>query len=135
MARERQRVEAAFLLVVPHAAVVLPRAVLRCSTGNDPPVPRGVGTRTLGVDFGLRRTGVALSSGFSPLPLGVLVGNASETDFPRLAQLLVRTARTEDARQIVLGLPPEMDVRNLVLLFCRELLANCLRPRELVHCL
>jgi len=75
-----------------------------CALGN-PPVARGLGTRTLGIDFGLRRTGVAISSGFAPLPLGVLSCNASESDFPRLAQLLVRTARSEDCRQIVLGMP------------------------------
>ena len=37
-----------------------------------PPQPGGVGTRTLGVDFGLRRVGLALSGGFAPLPLNVL---------------------------------------------------------------
>ena len=40
----------------------------------------GVGTRTLGVDFGLRRTGLALSSGFAPLPLRVVPCEGDSAD-------------------------------------------------------
>ena len=41
---------------------------------------RAVGTRTLGVDFGLKRVGLAVSGGFAPLPLTVLSCNGSASD-------------------------------------------------------
>jgi len=72
---------------------------------RDPPKPFGVGTRTLGVDFGLRRTGIAVSSGFAPVPLGILLSNRTDADFPRLASLIASAARDEGTSQIVLGMP------------------------------
>ena len=70
------------------------------------PKPGGVGTRTVGVDFGLRRVGVAISSGFAPLPISVLKceGEAPE-DFERVAASIATVAEGEDALQIVLGMP------------------------------
>ena len=64
----------------------------------------GVGTRTLGVDFGLRRTGLALSSGFAPLPLRVVPCEATRSARPDTARV-ARAAAGEGAAQIVLGMP------------------------------
>jgi putative holliday junction resolvase len=66
---------------------------------------RGIGTRTVGIDFGLKRVGVALSSGFSPIPLTVVSCNGSKEDFPQVASQICRIALGEGASQIVLGLP------------------------------
>ena len=66
----------------------------------------GIGTRTLGVDFGLRRTGLALSSGFAPLPLRVVPceGDSAEGRADA-AREVARAAAGEGAAQIVLGMP------------------------------
>ena len=65
----------------------------------------GVGTRTLGVDFGLRRVGLALSGGFAPLPLNVLPCNDDASAFEDIARRSARIAVGEGASQIVLGMP------------------------------
>ena len=66
----------------------------------------GVGTRTLGVDFGLRRTGLALSSGFAPLPLRVVPCEGDSADGRvDAAREVARAAAGEGAAQIVLGMP------------------------------
>ena len=65
----------------------------------------GVGTRTLGVDFGLRRVGLALSGGFSPLPLHVLPCGDDASAFEDVARRSARIAVGEGASQIVLGMP------------------------------
>ena len=66
----------------------------------------GVGTRTLGVDFGLRRTGLALSSGFAPLPLRVVPCEGDSADGRTdTAREVARAAAGEGAAQIVLGMP------------------------------
>ena len=68
--------------------------------------PGGVGTRTVGVDFGLRRVGVAISSGFAPLPLTVLqCTSANSAGFERVASALATVARGEGATQMVVGMP------------------------------
>lgn len=69
------------------------------------PLAQGVGTRTVGVDFGLRRVGVALSTGFAPQPLTVIRCNGSHADFARVAKQISSIALAEHALQIVLGLP------------------------------
>ena len=75
-----------------------------CLRGS--PTPGLVGTRTLGVDFGLRRVGVAVSSGFAPLPISVLpCGGDTEEDFERVASLVCAIASGEGATQVVLGMP------------------------------
>ena len=77
------------------------------TAGASPTPARNVGARTLGVDFGLRRVGMAVSSGgFSPLPLTVLPCRGSElADFETVALAVARTAAGEGASQIVLGMP------------------------------
>ena len=73
---------------------------------STPPVPsRGV-VSTLGVDFGLARVGVAISSGFAPMPLTVLpCGGDEEKDFVAVAQAVARICAGEGAKQVVLGMP------------------------------
>ena len=72
-----------------------------------PPQSGGVGTRTLGVDFGLRRVGLALSGGFAPLPLNVLPCDDDDAanDFQDIARRSARIAVGEGASQIVVGMP------------------------------
>lgn len=66
---------------------------------------RGV-VRTIGVDFGLARVGVAVSSGFAPLPLTVLsCGGAEEAEFISTARAVARYCAGEGAVQVVLGMP------------------------------
>ena len=71
------------------------------------PQSGGVGTRTLGVDFGLRRVGLALSGGFAPLPLSVLPCDDDDAanDFRDIARRSARIAVGEGASQIVVGMP------------------------------
>ena len=74
-----------------------------CAT---PPIPSRSVTRTLGVDFGLARIGVAVSSGFAPLPLTVLpCGGDEEEDFATAARAVARICAGEGATQVVLGMP------------------------------
>ena len=66
---------------------------------------RGV-VRTLGVDFGLARVGVAVTSGFAPLPLTVLpCSGAEEADFEATAKAVAGVCNGEGAVQVVLGMP------------------------------
>lgn len=69
--------------------------------------PGGVGTRTLGVDFGLRRCGLAVSAGFAPLPLRLLPCDDADAGraFEDLARRVGSVASGEGARQIVVGMP------------------------------
>jgi putative Holliday junction resolvase len=82
---------------------LLPRSVALSVSARS---PRDVGTRTVGVDFGLRRVGLAISSGFAPMPHSVLPcpGDA-EDDFARVARAIATVAAGEGAGQLVLGLP------------------------------
>jgi putative Holliday junction resolvase len=72
-----------------------------------PPTPRrSIGERTVGVDFGLRRVGIAISSGIAPLPLRVLpCGGCEPTDFEVVARAVARIADGEGASQVVVGMP------------------------------
>lgn len=68
--------------------------------------PRGVGTRTVGVDFGLRRVGIALSSGFAPLPIAILdSGGGEEEAVANVAKGVAQLMAGEGATQVVLGMP------------------------------
>lgn len=62
---------------------------------------KGFGTRTIGVDFGLRRTGLAVSAGIAPLPLGII----AEENMTLVARQVAQAARAEGASQFVLGMP------------------------------
>ena len=73
----------------------------------EPPSPGGVGTRTLGVDFGLRRCGLAVTAGFAPLPLRILPCDDADAEraFEDLARRVSSVASGEGVRQIVVGMP------------------------------
>ena len=69
------------------------------------PAPSGT-ARTVGVDFGLARVGLAISSGFAPLPLTVLrCGGEDAAEFERVAAAIASVASGEGATQVVLGMP------------------------------
>ena len=72
------------------------------TTSEEELVGRFASLRTLGVDYGLTRTGVAVTfGGYRPRPLAILSGlNNTE-----LATALVDYVQSEQATNIVLGLP------------------------------
>lgn len=62
-------------------------------------------SKALGVDYGRRLIGLAVSTlGLAPRPLPPVPGGRAE-DVPRLAQEVVERARTEGCHGIVVGLP------------------------------
>lgn len=87
------------------------------------------GVRTLGVDFGLARTGLGLSNGYAPRPLSVLRVDCGENT-NELSREIVRVAAAEKVDQIVVGLPlhkngtlsEQADVSRT---FARSLAAYC----------
>ena len=80
--------------------------VMTCSAVVSPSIPNRGMVRTIGVDFGLRRVGVAISSGIASLPLRVLpCGGGSIDDFQMVAQLVAKIAAGEGATQVVVGMP------------------------------
>ncbi|KAL1496707.1 hypothetical protein AB1Y20_014300 [Prymnesium parvum] len=70
-------------------------------SSSPPPRARGLGTRTLGVDYGLRRVGVALGTGYAPQPLCILSVDSPHAAAARLCAI----AAAEGAEQLVVGLP------------------------------
>jgi len=62
-----------------------------------------IGTKSVGVDYGTVRTGVAISIGYAPRPLEILMDyDGNSTD---LATQIVDICARENAQQIVMGLP------------------------------
>jgi putative Holliday junction resolvase len=98
------------------------------------PRPIKFGVRTLGVDFGLRNCGLAISSGFAPLPLRVLkCGGDGREDFEAVAKECARMCAGEGAEQVVLGMPynssgGEGEQANITRVFA-SLLADAVYPR------
>ena len=76
-------------------------SLIAAALGFSAPTPtRGV-CRTIGVDFGLARVGVAVSSGFAPLPLSVLpCGGSDADDFAAVARAVGRLCAGEGAAQV-----------------------------------
>lgn len=60
-----------------------------------------LGRKSLGVDFGLVRTGLAVSIGYDATPLNT-VANLNNT---QLCQHIIKLVESEKAKQIVVGLP------------------------------
>jgi len=60
-----------------------------------------IGVKSLGVDYGLARTGIAFTSGFSPEPLYII----DETNGTLVANQVAQYASSLQVSQIVLGLP------------------------------
>jgi putative holliday junction resolvase len=60
-----------------------------------------LGLKSIGVDYGLVRTGIAVTVGYNPEPLVILTDlNATET-----CQQVVQICKSEQAKQIIVGLP------------------------------
>ena len=64
--------------------------------------------RVLGIDFGARRLGLAVSEGDVALPVGCL----ERRDLPRDLEALAEMAREREVEQVVVGLPVHMDGRR-----------------------
>ncbi|GKY94071.1 hypothetical protein MPSEU_000373600 [Mayamaea pseudoterrestris] len=82
-----------------------------------------IGIRTIGVDFGLVRTGIATSVGYQPTPLAIL----TDLNSTQLCERIVQYARSEQASQIVVGLPLHKngtlaEQTNITLVFAAELM-------------
>lgn len=60
-----------------------------------------IGIKSLGVDFGTIRTGVAVTIGYAPIPLTVL----NSVNTTELAINVVKLCQSEKATQIIIGLP------------------------------
>jgi putative Holliday junction resolvase len=60
-----------------------------------------LGTKSLGVDYGLVRTGIAISNGYNPQPLSIL----SHLNNTQLSNQIIKYVEIENAHQIVMGLP------------------------------
>ena len=83
---------------------------------------RLLGTKSIGVDYGLVKTGVALTVGYEPKPLTIL----RDLNRTHVVQDIVRLAQLERASQIVVGLPLHKngtvaEQTNLTLDFAHEL--------------
>ena len=62
---------------------------------------RLLGSKSIGVDYGLVRTGIAVTVGYDPTPLDIVVGlNTSQ-----LCHCIVQYARREQAARIIVGWP------------------------------
>ena len=61
-----------------------------------------VGRKTIGVDYGRKRTGVCVSVGYAPRPLPLICHDDNCTD---VAQHVAKIAKREGAEQIVVGFP------------------------------
>lgn len=86
-----------------------------------------IGVKSLGVDYGLARTGLALTVGYSPDPFDIV----DQTNATLLATEIVQTAAALQVAQIVLGLPlhkngTEAEQTNLTRIFGQELATQAL---------
>lgn len=65
-------------------------------------IPRTeLGIRTVGVDYGTARTGVAVTTGYNPRPLAIL----DSTNTTELSRNIVSIVKTEKADQVIVGMP------------------------------
>ena len=86
-----------------------------------------LGTKSIGVDYGLVRTGLAVTVGFEPTPLTITNGlNNSE-----LCQTILQYAKTEQASRIIVGMPLHKngtlaEQTNLTIAFAQVLLEESL---------
>ncbi len=60
-----------------------------------------LGVKSIGVDYGLVRTGIAVSNGYNPQPLSI-VSNLNNT---QLSTHIIKLVESEKAQQVVMGLP------------------------------
>lgn len=81
-----------------------------------------LGIKSLGVDYGLARTGIAVTVGYNPEPIDII----EESNATYLARDIVETAASLQVSQIILGLPlhrngTEAEQTNLTRAFGQEL--------------
>lgn len=89
---------------------------------------RLLGIKSLGVDYGLVRTGLAVTVGFEPKPIAIL----SDLNNTQVCGKVVEYARLEQVQRIIVGLPLHKngtfaEQTNLTLTFGFELMEHALR--------
>ena len=101
-----------------------------------------LGIKSLGVDYGLVRTGVAVTVGYEPKPIAILTNNLNNNSTTAgLSRQIIRHAQSQRASRIIVGLPLHKngtvaEQTNLTLDFCQELAQHVLRelgPTVVVH--
>lgn len=100
----------------PALRVSAPRGALtirladRSDAVDEPALLCHLGRRTVGVDYGFRRTGVALSTGYSPEPHRVLetADNSTAAQENLVAELMAIALRTASV-QFVVGMPLDQE--------------------------
>lgn len=60
-----------------------------------------LGVKSVGVDYGLVRTGIGLTIGYEPKPIAIV----SDMNNTELCQYIIKLAEIENADQIIVGLP------------------------------
>jgi len=60
-----------------------------------------LGIKSIGVDYGLVRTGLAVTIGYEPIPITIV----SDLNNTQLSQYIIKLAESEKAKQIIVGLP------------------------------
>jgi len=90
------------------------------TSGED--MPSLVGVKSIGVDYGLVRTGVATTVGYDPQPLAIL----SDLNNTQVCDKVLQYAKSEQASKIILGLPLHKngtvaEQTNLTLVLAQEL--------------
>jgi len=86
-----------------------------------------LGIKSIGVDYGLVRTGIAATVGYEPKPIAIL----SDLNSTQVCEQVIRYAHAEQASRIVVGLPLHKNgtiaaQTNLTLSFGQELARNVL---------
>lgn len=91
-----------------------------------------LGLKSVGVDYGLVRTGIAATVGYDPKPLNIL-SNLNNTE---VSKHVVALCRAEQANQVIVGLPlhkngTESNQTTITRVFAAELAEHVIR--ELVR--
>ncbi len=60
-----------------------------------------LGVKSVGVDYGLVRTGIAVSNGYNPQPLSIV----SKFNNTQLSTHIIKVVESEKAQQVVMGIP------------------------------
>ena len=86
-----------------------------------------LGVKSIGVDYGLVRTGVALTVGYNPQPLAIL----QDLNDTQVCEHIVAETRLQQASRVIVGLPLHKngtiaEQTNLTLTFAKELATHVL---------
>ena len=98
------------------------RRILQVAAGITQESCQMLGIKSVGVDYGLARTGIAVTVGYDPKPLTIL----SNLNATQVCEKVITTCRTEQANRIIVGLPlhkngTEAEQTNLTRIFAAEL--------------